>query len=87
MGFQVEDSNGGVRAIGDEAAPGAGNDSHAVVAFLAGDVGHGFAGASVENHRVCRAWNIEEFVLGIDGQVVPAAFASNMKSLGDMIGA
>ena len=52
--------------------PALGDDGHAVVALLAGDVRHRFAGVGVENHGVGRARNVKQLVLGIDGQVVPA---------------
>ena len=56
-----------------------------MVALLAGNVGHRLAGCGVENHRVRRAGNVEQPVLGIDGQVVPAARPSDMEGLAELI--
>jgi hypothetical protein len=57
-----------------------------VVALLAGDVRNTLAGVRIENHRVGRARDVEEFVLWIDRQVAPATLASDLKGLRDAYG-
>ena len=84
--FRSKMTDRGVLAVGDEPAAGAGDDGDAVVPPLAGDVGHGLAAGGVKHHRVGAAGDVEQLLLGIDGQVVPAASAADVEGLGDAIG-
>ena len=50
--LQVENDDGAVLAVRDEAAAGAGNEGHAVVALLTGDIGNALARGGVQHHRM-----------------------------------
>ena len=80
----IEDGDVAGLTVGDEAAVQVGDDGDDVVALLAGDVGDGFAVGFAEDHRVRGARDIEEFGLGIDGEVVPPAVAADVESVSDL---
>src|SRR5439155_17313781 len=81
----IEDGDVAGLTVGDEAAVQVGDDGDDVVALLAGDVGDGFAVGFAEDHRVRGARDIEEFGLGIDGEVVPPAVAADVEGRGDLV--
>ncbi len=79
VAFQIKNGDGTILAIGDEASPGAGNDGHAMIALLAGDIRHSFARFGVEHQSMRRAGNVEQLALGIYGQVIPTAIPPDVE--------
>ena len=85
VGFEVEDDDGAAAAaVGDEAAAGLGDDGYAVGDLLAGNVAEGFAGDGVDDQGVGAAGDEEAMAGGVDGEVVPSAFAADVEGVGDL---
>ena len=54
-----------------------------MVVLLAGNVGESLAGIGIDDHRVRASGNVESVILGIQGDVVHAAFTADVKCLFD----
>jgi hypothetical protein len=54
-----------------------------MVMFLAGNVRENFARIRVDHHRVSASGNVEAVILGIQGDIVHAALAADMKGVFD----
>src|SRR6202040_1310859 len=78
----IEDYNR-AGAVADESPCEFGNQSNAVVVFLAGNVGNCFTRIRVDDHCVCAARDVETVTLCINRDVVEAALPANVKRLFD----
>ena len=57
-----------------------------MVVLLPGDVGDRLPGIGVDDHRVGAPRNVESVILGVQGDVVHAAVAANVKCVFDRPG-
>ena len=83
VGFEVEDGEGAVDGVGDEAAVEVGGEGDGVGAFGGADVGGDFAGGGVDDLGVGGAGDVEEFTGGVEGDVAPQAVAADVEGLRD----
>src|SRR5215472_17567843 len=60
-----------------------GNEGDAVGDLLAWEIGKNLTGGGVDDHGVGAARDVEPMSLGIDGEIVPAAFAADGEALSD----